>query len=67
MIDMLVVGMPHIEVRKDGIYKVQEVATWENNPRIKNYVSEIMITKEAFIEAYNKWIKDPNSSGCEDK
>lgn len=53
---MLVVGMPHIEVREDGIYKRQEVRTYENNPRVKNYVAEIMITKEAFIEAYNRWI-----------
>ena len=64
---MLVVGMPEMVVKDDGIYKNQLVATYENNPRIKTYVSEIMITKEAFIEAYNKWIKDPNSSGCEDK
>lgn len=64
---MLVVGMPHIEVREDGIYKNQEVKTWKDNPRIKSYVCEIMITKEAFIEAYNKWIKDPKSSGSEDK
>lgn len=56
---MLVVGMPHIEVREDGIYKNQEVRTYEDNPRIKTYVAEIMITKDAFIEAYNKWIKDP--------
>ena len=64
---MLVVGMPHIEVRENGIYKVQEVATYEENPRIKPCVAEIMITKDAFIEAYNKWIKDPKSSGSEDK
>lgn len=64
---MLVVGMPAMVVKEDGIYKNQEVATYENNPRIKTYVSEIMITKDAFIEAYNKWIKVPNSSGCEDK
>lgn len=64
---MLVVGMPEIEFRDDGIYKRQEVATYEKNPRAKVYVAELMITKEAFIEAYNKWIKDPNSSGCEDK
>ena len=64
---MLVVGMPHMEVKDDGIYKNQEVATYENNPIVKTYVSEIMITKDAFIEAYNKWIKDPNSSSCEDK
>ena len=64
---MLVVGRPLMEVREDGIYKNQEVATYENNPRHKIYVAEIMITKDAFIEAYNKWIKVPNSSGCEDK
>lgn len=57
---MLVVGMPHMEVREDGIYKNQEVRTYEDNPRVKTYVSEIMITKDAFIEAYNKWIKDPD-------
>lgn len=64
---MLVVGMPHMVVKEDGIYKDQEVETYEDNPRIKTYVSEIMITKEAFIEAYNKWIKDPKSTGSEDK
>lgn len=64
---MLVAGMPFIEVREDAIYKNQEVRTYENNPKHKMYVAEIMITKDAFIEAYNKWIKDPNSSGCEDK
>ena len=64
---MLVVGMPHIEVKDDGIYKIQNIKTYENNPRVKVEVHEIMLTKEAFIEAYNKWIKDPNSSGCEDK
>ena len=53
---MLVVGMPKMIVKDDGIYKQQEVATYENHPRVKTYVSEIMITKEAFIEAYNKWI-----------
>lgn len=57
VIDMLVVGMPEMVVKDDGIYKNQEVATYENNPRIKTYVSELMITKEAFIEAYNRWIK----------
>lgn len=53
---MLVVGKPNLIVKDDGIYKEQEVATYENNPRAKVYVSEIMITKECFIEAYNKWI-----------
>lgn len=64
---MLVVGMPHIEVKDDGIYKIQDIRTYENKPKVKVQVHEIMMTKEAFIEAYNKYIKDPNSSGCEDK
>ena len=64
---MLVVGMPRIEVKDDGIYKIQDIRTYENNPKVKVQVHEIMMTKEAFIEAYNKYIKDPNSSGCEDK
>lgn len=53
---MLVVGKPKLIVLDDGIYKEQEVATYENNPRAKVYVKEIMITKECFIDAYNKWI-----------
>lgn len=53
---MLVVGKPNLIVKDDGIYKEQEVATYENNPKVKVYVAEIMITKECFIEAYNKWI-----------
>lgn len=57
---MLVVGLPNLEVREDGIYKIQEVATYEKDARHKVYVAEIMITKEAFIEAYNKWILPGN-------
>lgn len=58
---MLVVGLPKIEVREDGIYKVQNVATYQDDPRHKVFVNEIMITKEAFIEAYNKWILSGNT------
>lgn len=57
---MLVVSLPSFEIREDGIYKVQEVATYEDNPRHKVYVSENMMPKEVFIEAYNKWILPGN-------
>lgn len=53
---MLVVGKPKLIVLDDGIYKEQEVAKYEDNPKAKVYVKEIMITKECFIDAYNKWI-----------
>ena len=58
---------PNFEIRDDGIYKIQEVATYEKNPRHKTVVAEQMMPKEIFINAFNQWIKDPNSSGCEDK
>lgn len=59
---MLVVGLPEFIVDDRGVIKRQEIQTWENNHKIKSYVYEVMITKEVFIECYNKWIKqDPNS------
>ena len=53
---MLVVGKPTIKIENDACYKVQEVATFEDKHNV--FVNELIITKEAFIECYNKWIKD---------
>lgn len=52
---MLVVGFPTIEVDDTGCYKVQEVKTWDKTQH-KTVVRELMFTKEAFMECYNKWI-----------
>ena len=53
---MLVVGLPEIVVNDNGVYKRQEVQTWDKSTA-KCYVDELIMTKDAFIECYNKWIK----------
>lgn len=58
---MLVVGLPKIVVNDNGVYKRQEVQTWDKSTA-KCYVDELIMTKDAFIECYNKWIKNPNSN-----
>lgn len=62
---MLMADYPKIVVRDDGIYKNQNLKCYDDRHHVQ--VSEIIITKEAFIEAFNKWITDPKSSGSEDK
>lgn len=57
---MLVVGLPEFIVNDKGVFKRQEIQTWEKSKN-KCYVDEIIIPKDVFIECYNKWIKDPNS------
>lgn len=62
---MLVVGLPEFEVNDKGVFKKQEIKTWEKTT-VKAYVEEIMIPKEVFIECYNKWIKGESNSTAED-
>ena len=54
---MLVVGLPEFIVNDKGVFKRQEIQTWEKQSKVKTYVDEIMIPKDVFIECYNKWIK----------
>ena len=58
---MLVVGLPKFIVNDKGVFKRQEIQTWENNKH-KCYVDEIMIPKDVFIECYNKWIKQEDQN-----
>lgn len=51
---MLMADYPKIEVKDDAIYKVQNLSCYDGRHHVQ--VAEIMITKDAFVEAYNKWI-----------
>lgn len=55
---MLMADYPKIEVKDDAIYKVQNLSCYDGRHHVQ--VAEIMITKEAFIQAYNKWIGENN-------
>lgn len=51
---MLMADYPRIEVKDDAVYKIQNLSCYDGRHHVQ--VAEIMITKEAFIEAYNRWI-----------
>ena len=55
---MLMAGYPKLVVRDNAIYKEQKLKCYDGSSVM---VAEIMITKEAFIEAHNTWVKNEST------
>ena len=56
---MLMADYPKFVVKDEAVYKEQKLKCYDGKHSVT--VAEIMITKEAFIDAYNKWIQETNN------
>lgn len=50
-------GNKKLSVKEDGIYRVKNIYYSDTN-EVASEMTEMVMPKEIFIEAYNKYIKD---------